>query len=44
MLVVAESETLPVPHREPGVFEVIDGIALTVATTEVRGEEHPLIS
>ena len=41
---VAASETLPLPQREPGVDAATVGIANTVATTLVRGEEQPVPS
>ena len=33
---VAARETTPVPHTEPGVVDVMVGIAFTVAKTAVR--------
>ena len=40
---VADKLTVPVPHLELGVFDVIVGIVFTVAETAVLEEEtHPV--
>ena len=40
---VAPRETVPASHLDAGVFPVIVGVVLTVATTDVLGlEVHPL--
>ena len=39
LLAIAERVTSPGPHRSPGVVLFIVGVAVTVATTAVLGEE-----
>ncbi len=42
-LAVAERGTVPVPQREAGLVDVMEGIVFTVAKTELRVELHPLL-
>lgn len=41
-LAVAPNAIVPASQREAGVVPVTDGVVLTVATTDDRGDVHPL--
>ena len=43
-LAVADSATVPVPQREPGVTAVIEGVATTVIFTVAVVEPQPLVA